>query len=229
MCGLKPAGARLGRNDPVRTKRFGYAFELLQAEVLKVEGRRCQAPCRFRYDDGVRSGLGLQTRGDIRRLPHRIHRPWGAAVADFAHDHRTGAYADARSQGDRADDVHDGRKNLERGMNGTNGVVLVCARPAEKRHDAVAEIAGDLAVVAPDGRAARSPIRVNELLEVFGIELLRQLRGPHQVTEHHRDLAEFGFPVSHGNTHSRSGCPPACLVCGLQRFDGPEQSFAVTE
>ena len=54
-------------------------------------------------------------------------------------------------------------------MNSTNGVILVCTGPTEKCHHAIAEIAGDLASIAPNRRAALHPIRVNEFLEILRI------------------------------------------------------------
>ncbi|MGC1940985.1 MAG: hypothetical protein WA697_22460 [Pseudolabrys sp.] len=80
-------------------------------------------------------------------------------------------------------------------MDSTRGVVLVRVGPTEKCQHAIAEIAGDLAAITPDRRAALPAICVNEFVEILGVELLGQLRGPHQVTEHHRDLTKFGVAV----------------------------------
>jgi hypothetical protein len=54
-------------------------------------------------------------------------------------------------------------------VDSTNGVILVCTGPTEKCHHSIAEIAGDLASIAPNRRAALYPIRVDEFLEILGI------------------------------------------------------------
>ena len=54
-------------------------------------------------------------------------------------------------------------------MNSTSGVILVGVGPTEKRHHAIAEIASDLASITPNRRAALSPIRVDEFLEIFRV------------------------------------------------------------
>jgi hypothetical protein len=54
-------------------------------------------------------------------------------------------------------------------VNSTNGVILVRTGPTEKCHHAVAEIAGDLASIAPNRGAALPPIRVNEFLEILRV------------------------------------------------------------
>ena len=118
-------------------------------------------------------------------------------------------------------------------MNCTNGVILVCVGPTEKCHHAIAEIAGDFASIAPDGRAALPPICVNEFVEILRVELLGELRRPHQVTEHHRDLTKFGVAVlRRGGCFRASSCNLRC-VARLPRppnfVDGPEQFLAVAQ
>ena len=82
-------------------------------------------------------------------------------------------------------------------MNCANGVILVCTGITEKCQHAIAQIAGDVASIALDGRAALFPICGNEFLEILRVQLFRELRRSHQVTEHHRDLTVFGFAMLH--------------------------------
>ena len=111
-------------------------------------------------------------------------------------------------------------------MDSTRGVVLVCVRPPEKCHHAIAEIAGDLAAIALDGRAALPAIRVDELLQILRVKLFGKLRRAHQVAEHHRDLTEFGVAMLRRGGRFRAGsCNLRCAV-RLPRspnfVDGPE-------
>ncbi|OIQ75341.1 hypothetical protein GALL_429920 [mine drainage metagenome] len=196
MRSLEAAGGIFCREHTVHVKRFGYAFDLLEAEVLKIKSRRYETPRRFRDEHRVGGGKGLQTRGDIRRLSHRVHRP-RITVTNFADNNRARANAHPTSQGNRPWNLRNRGCNLQGGVNGANGVILVRLGPAEKGHHPIAEIAGGLASIAPDGGAALSPIRINEFLQILRVQLLRELRGSHQVAEHHCDLAEFGFAMLH--------------------------------
>src|SRR3954470_14993703 len=61
----------------------------------------------------------------------------------------------------------------------------------EVGQDAITHIAGDEAVVAGDDVAAQGAIGMQQIAQLFGIELLAQRRRAHQVTEHHGELAAF--------------------------------------
>jgi hypothetical protein len=52
---------------------------------------------------------------------------------------------------------------------------------------------GNVAVIALDHRGAGLLIRPYHLPQLFGIELLGEGRGAHQVTKHHRQLPALGL------------------------------------
>src|SRR5262245_53307481 len=52
---------------------------------------------------------------------------------------------------------------------------------------------GNVAVIAPDYRGAGLLIRPHHLAQLLRVELGREGRGAHQITEHHRQLATLGF------------------------------------
>ena len=118
-------------------------------------------------------------------------------------------------------------------MNCTNGVIFVCVGPTEKCHHTIAEIAGDFASIAPDGRAALPPICINELVQILRVQLFGKLRRAHQVAEHHRDLTEFGVAVLRRGGCFRAGSCNLRCVARLPRppnfVDGPEQFLAVAQ
>src|SRR5215211_78908 len=99
MRSLEAAGDIFCRKHVVHVKRFSYTFEFLEAEVLKIKSCQYEAPRRFRDEDRIGSGKGLQTRSDIRRLSHRVHRP-RTTISNFTDNNRARANAHSTSQGD---------------------------------------------------------------------------------------------------------------------------------
>ncbi len=76
------------------------------------------------------------------------------------------------------------------------------ARVAEIRQDAVAHVFRDKAVVMPDRRAAPVLIRLcDHVAQIFGVHPGGECGRPHQVAEHHGQLAALG--VRNRGEHGR--------------------------
>src|SRR5271154_3501734 len=71
----------------------------------------------------------------------------------------------------------------------TLGVVLLREGIAEQRHDAVAELLGDMAAHFLDRRRGRVEIAADEIAPVLGVELGGNARGADEVAEHHGEVA----------------------------------------
>ena len=128
------------------------------------------------------------------------HRP----RADVADDDQTGMNADMALQGrhlgqlqalgQRPDVLDDAQPRAD----GADGVVLLGVRIAEIDQDAIADVAGDIAAEFGRDIAGRAAIGEDDGGQVFRVELLGKRRGPHQVTEHHRNLPPLGAAGSVG-------------------------------
>ena len=120
-----------GKNA-IDAKWLAHAFEVSKAKILKFKGCRCKSLRRFRHKQSVGCGERLQPRRNVRRLADRLH-PASRATALADHD-STGANAHPRSQRNCARNVGDFRENCQSSMHCTDGIVLMRARPTEKRH-----------------------------------------------------------------------------------------------
>ena len=174
MRGLEPAGDIFGRDHAVHVKRLSYALEFLPPEVLNIERFRHETPRQFRDEYGVGSGKGLETGGNIRRLSHRVDRP-RTTVANFTDDNRSRTNTHATGQGDGPCNLRDCGDNLQGGINRANRIILVCTGITEKCQHAIAQIAGDVAAIALDRRAAFLAICRNKFLEILRVQLFRKL------------------------------------------------------
>jgi hypothetical protein len=80
----------------------------------------------------------------------------------------------------------------EPGVHGAPGVVLVCARVAEVRDHAVADVPGHVAVETLDRAHARVLVAGEDLAEVLRVERLDQRGGADEVAEQRRHVAPLG-------------------------------------
>jgi len=85
-----------------------------------------------------------------------------------------------------------GRDDAQPGADRALGVIFVRLGITEINQQAIAEILGDVAVKTLDHLRARGLVGAHDLPQVFGVELGREGRGAHQITEHDRELAPFG-------------------------------------
>jgi hypothetical protein len=79
------------------------------------------------------------------------------------------------------------------------GVIFVRQGVAEVDEQAVAEVLGNMPLIAGDHLGTGLLIGAHHLPEVFRIELAGEYGGIHQVTEQHRELAAFCLGRSGGS------------------------------
>jgi hypothetical protein len=90
----------------------------------------------------------------------------------------------------------DGRHDLQPAAHGAHRVLVMRGRIAKVHQYAIAQILGDMPVITRDDLATGSLIGHHPGVVVFGVELLRECRGPHQVNELHRKLTAFAVSGS---------------------------------
>ena len=78
------------------------------------------------------------------------------------------------------------------------GVVFVGDGVPEVHEDAVADVPGDVALVAPDDFVARSLVAAQHLADDLGIVVLAQRSRAHHVAEHDRELPALAV-ARHGS------------------------------
>jgi len=97
--------------------------------------------------------------------------------------------------------------DFQRRPNCAFGIVFVRHGPAEIRENAVADVPRDRAVVTRDYLTAMNSIPVQQVSQLFGVELFTQGRRAHEVAEHHRELAAFAGSLRRDEILSRIGRP----------------------
>ena len=85
----------------------------------------------------------------------------------------------------------DGLDNPQAGMHRTSGIVFMGRGIAKIDQQPIAEVLGDVAFVGLDDLGRGLLVGADHGAQVFGVELARELRGAHQVTEHHGELPPF--------------------------------------
>ena len=87
----------------------------------------------------------------------------------------------------------DGLDHAQAGVHRTPGIVFMGDRVAKIDQQPIAEILRDMALIRPNDRGRGLLVGTHHGAQVFGVEQARELRGAHQVTEQHRELAAFGL------------------------------------
>jgi hypothetical protein len=90
-------------------------------------------------------------------------------------------------------DESDVLNDAQSGAHGTHGVVFLGNGVTEVRHDAIAQELGNMAFVTADGVLAYTPIRGEQIVEVFRIEAFGERGGVDHVTEEERELPALAF------------------------------------
>ena len=73
------------------------------------------------------------------------------------------------------------------------GVIFMGLGIAKVDQESIPEQLGDMSIIALDDLGTDPLIRTHHVPVLFGVELGGECGGVHQVTEHHRELAPFGF------------------------------------
>ena len=205
VCGGEAAvGAACAQHAP-HANGLGNAFERVFAAVFALEGVGHQAACGGSDEDLVGLGQRLHTRGDVGRGADRGLGQGRIATAGFAHHDGAGGDADANAQRPHCGHGLDGVDDLQRGQQGPLGRVFVGAWPAEVHHQSVTQVLRHVSGVAFHRSTADLLVALHQRAQVFGVELMRQRGGTHQVAEHDRQLAPLGARHHGGHGHHGRG------------------------
>ena len=85
----------------------------------------------------------------------------------------------------------DGLDNAQAGVHGAPGIVFMGRGVAKIDQQPIAEILGDMALVVLDDLGRGLLVGADHGAQVFRVELAGELRGAHQVAEHHGQLSPF--------------------------------------
>jgi hypothetical protein len=173
-------------------------LEPLAPEALGEEDPRDQSKRRSAHHHRVRLGRRLQPCCHVRGVAEGKRLP-PLATAHLAHHDRPGVDADPHRELDRVlrpqrlvplgERLHDAQTRTH----GPLGIVFVCVRVAEVDQQAVAQVLGDVALVALDDRGGGLLVAAHHLAPVLGVESCGEAGRVHQVAEEHRELAALGF------------------------------------
>src|SRR5215510_9908116 len=87
--------------------------------------------------------------------------------------------------------ISHGIENTEPSTDGSVRIIFMRLRIPKIHQQPVPKVLGNIAIVALDNFRTRRLIGTDDFPVLFGIELRREFRGVHEVTEHHRKLATF--------------------------------------
>ena len=139
----------------------------------------------------------MQAGGDVRRLAEGqlfVPRP----APDLAHHHLTRMDAETHSElypvllRQAGIEWSHGLYHPQPGPHGPRGVIFVRLGPAEVHEQAIAEILGDVSVIAGDHLRAGVLIGPHHFAQLFGVELAGQDGRVHQIAKQHGELPAFG-------------------------------------
>ena len=168
-------------------------LEGARSQFFQQEAARHQAPGGLADQQGVGRGLGLQTGGDIGRLAKcQLLAPLTAAHATDHHQAGVDADADLRALAQPRQAVL-ALQQLDAGLHGPHRVVLMRGGIAEIGQDAVAQVLGDVAVVAAHDVGAVLLVFGVELVQILRVHALGQAARPDQVTEEQGQLAALAI------------------------------------
>ena len=144
---------------------------------------------RLAHHDRIGLGQGLKSCSEVRCLAHRGHRLGSADADEIPCDNQTGSDPDAHREPLGADRFN----NRQAGADRAFGVRLVRVRPPEVRQHAIADEAGNVAML---GRHRRPNVRLvccENFAQFFWIKPGRERSRAHDVGEQHRDLPSLGW------------------------------------
>ncbi len=161
--GVEPACQSFRGKNAVNLKTFGDALEFVAAEILSSRRRRPAAVLSF-----PKSGRCWAWRASAGARRYWASRPprrpmWCRWCRRFRRPRPVPELMPIRAASDIGPSILViACDRLQRGMHGADRIVLMRVRPAEKRHDSVAHIAGDPSSISSDRGAAGLPIGGDE-------------------------------------------------------------------
>ncbi len=135
----------------------------------------------------------VRGRADHRVVGGRVGRPQLGDEDDTGVDAHPRRELDSLVGAEAAGRIGDPGEELEPGGHRSAGVVLARLREPEVHHDPVPLVAGDVPVLGGHRRAAQLVVAAQHVADDLGFVALGHLGGPHQVHEHHGELATFAF------------------------------------
>ena len=197
--------------------RRGLALELELADRLELERALDLLRGRRADRDAAASGRGLQPRGGVDRVAERVETLLRRRVVVGEQHDRPGVDADASRElhAVRLADVL--RVGAERGLHrerrahGPLGIVVVRARDAEQREEAVAGELRDRAAEALDLGDEQPRHLVEEELRPLRPEPLADRRRVRDVREENRHDATLAFSPGHVAIIQRLVSVPGCV------------------
>ena len=144
-------------------------------------------------EDCARLGCGLEPRRRIHDVAHRRVVVAGRHCAD---EHLAGVDPDAEPDADTVVDIEttDGLLHAQRRTHRPLGVVLMGDRRTEQGHDRIANDLVDPSTERGDVVGESGETAVDQVLDLFGIAVLREAGEPDDVGEEHGDNASLVGP-----------------------------------
>jgi hypothetical protein len=165
-------------------------------QIFQDKGALHQAGCHRAQHHRVCWREGLEPRCDVGRFPQRqVLVP--PSPAHHPHHDRAGVDAEPYGEldtvlgGQTGIQGGDGLDQAQAGVHGAPGLIFMGERIAKVDQQAITKVLGDMALVLLDDRGGGLLVGTHHGPQVFRIELARELRGAHQVTEQHRELPAF--------------------------------------
>ena len=185
-------------------------------------------------DDLVRLRESLQARRHVRRLPHDVRALPGRFpndVADHdrsridAHAHREGRIEHVVGRANGGDRIED----RQSAAHGSFRIVLVRLRATEVDKDTIAEILGDVPVVACHDVRARVVIGANHVAQVFRVDAGRERGRVDEVAEHHGERPSFAVAAPRRRARVGVGGLTEHREAACEDRDGLQELFAGSE
>ena len=172
--------------------RLSDANQRALTQISELEGMAHQSTGRGRNHDLVGPSQLLETRGNIRGLADRQLRLGAFRIGSIANHHRACGDADATREWVHEAHPFHGLHNLQRRTYGALGIILVGNGPTEVDHQPIAQMLGDMAVIARHHLGARGAARLHQLAQVLWVEALGQPCGADHIAKHHGELPPLG-------------------------------------
>jgi hypothetical protein len=172
---------------------LGHALERRGAQWFAGEQASKKVVGQGADHERVRCRDALQPRGDVERFAESL-LVMARASAYVIDDHQAGMAPKSDVEGysaflgqarvELAHCLH----NSEAGAHGPLRIVFVCSGVAEVDEQSIAEVIGDMPLVAGDHLGARLLIGQHHLAQLFGIELTGKRRRIDQITKQDGEL-----------------------------------------
>ena len=191
---LEAAARRCFAPHPIDADGLGEAFQGPRPQVIADEEALHECQRTLADQDGPGLGKPFEAGGQVRRVADDRQCLAGLPGTHFPGDDQAGVNAQVHLQIDRRADrpavVQAGHlgHQLQAGAHRPCRVVLVGMGIAEVDQQAIADVLGDVSLVAGDHVGAGPLIGLQDLAQLLRVETLRQRGGAGQIAEHDGEL-----------------------------------------